>query len=153
LSIRFSTPRMHIRITSPSNPESATTTLLPPPSTKSGRLLECAHCIPASSASVVATSAKYLAGPPMPRVVIEASGTFSLNELVKSSGAADILFKVLSNCVQLEPYIAVAYRVQYHHIAELRRMTMKNTIAILVCMIFVSSVAQALTHPHASDGK
>src|SRR5438552_61327 len=89
----------------------------------------------------------------MPRVVIGASGTFSLNDSSRSCCAGSIAFRCFQTVSHVEPYIAARHRVQYHHTTKLRRMTMKKTIAILVCMIFVSAAAQAFTPPRSGDGK
>ena len=75
-SSRTVMPRRSICRTTPSNPSSAISTLLPPPRMKSGSFCEAVQESASRISSTVSARMKILAGPPMPRVVKGASGTF-----------------------------------------------------------------------------
>src|SRR5208282_2572868 len=66
-----------IRSTSPLNPASETSRLLPPPSTKSGSARSLAQGTASTISSSLAAWTNQRAGPPMPKVVKGASGLFS----------------------------------------------------------------------------
>src|ERR1039458_3906743 len=63
--------------TSPGQPVSATTRLLPPPRTNRGRSRERANVAACCTSPIFLASTKYLAGPPILMVVSGASGMFS----------------------------------------------------------------------------
>src|SRR5262249_53658449 len=73
--------------TRPGNPSSATTMLLPPPSTNSGRLRVRAHSTPTARAPALVISAKYFAAPPIPGVVRGARGVFVFSDCSNSCWA------------------------------------------------------------------
>src|SRR5689334_8186749 len=68
-------PRNFKRSTSPSNPSSAISTLLPPARTKTFSPCDDAQSSASRISSTLVASMKYFAGPPMPRVVKGARGT------------------------------------------------------------------------------
>src|SRR5688500_13218699 len=72
--------------TTPSNPASAITTLLPPPSTNSGRRLSPLHLIAAAASSADVARTNHRAGPPTPRVVNGASGTPAWGAIESAKG-------------------------------------------------------------------
>src|SRR5580704_2387469 len=63
--------------TRPGQPASATSRLLPPPRTNKGRLREWANVTASCTSPIFLASTKYLAGPPILKVVSGASGMFS----------------------------------------------------------------------------
>src|ERR1022692_2139219 len=74
---RCSMPSTATFSTSPDQPASATTRLLPPPRTKRGRSRERANVTASRTSPTSLASTKYLAGPPISLVVNGASGMFS----------------------------------------------------------------------------
>src|SRR6185503_18037138 len=83
---RKSTPPNATCRTSPSNPASAITRLLPPPSTTSGTRLSPLHRIAAAASSTDAARTNHRAGPPTPSVVNGASGTSACSGIESAKG-------------------------------------------------------------------
>src|SRR5579864_565952 len=71
------TPATATLRTSPGQPASETTKLLPPPRTKTSSFCSCAYDRASTISDSLRASAKYLAGPPTCKVVYEARGMFS----------------------------------------------------------------------------
>src|SRR5262249_42942098 len=102
------TPAMLICSTRPSNPSSAITRLLPPPSTNSGTPRASAHSFASKTSSTLAARANQRAAPPIPGVLSGASATCS-----RASNATQCLL-LLAQCPLLLPQCRDRLRARAH---------------------------------------